>query len=160
MARTTLRGGNSLTKVCLARTLEWSSSHSPVLAELVLIRDALNVGPEDQSLWYYHQFLMLNLTEHADRPTIAGQLTVEERVAYLKQEIADIKELSEDYDDCKLIYENLMEYTVALSALEGRQPSSDEKAQLESWLSTLRKLDPMRHGRWEDVEKGLAPARP
>lgn len=103
---------------------------------------------------------MLNLTEHADRSTIAGQLTVEERVAYLKQEIADIKELSEDYDDCKLIYENLMEYTVALSALEGRQPSSDEKVQLESWLSTLRKLDPMRQGRWEDVEKGLAPARP
>lgn len=99
---------------------------------------------------------MLNLIKHADRPTIIGELTVEERVAYLKQEIADVKELSEDYDDCKLIYEKLMEYTVALSALEGRQPSSNEKAELESWLSTLRKLDPMRQGRWYDVENGLA----
>lgn len=99
---------------------------------------------------------MLNLIEHADRPTITGELNVDERVAYLKQEIADIKDLSEDYDDCKLIYEKLMEYTVALSVLEGRQPSSDEKVELESWLSTLRQLDPMRQGRWNDMEKGLA----
>lgn len=98
---------------------------------------------------------MLDLIEHADRPTITGQLTVQQRVAYLKQEIADIKELSEDYDDCKLIFEKLMDYTAALFTLEGRQPSSDEKAELEAWLSTLRQLDPMRQGRWNDLEKGL-----
>lgn len=117
------------------------------------------MGPEDQSLWYYHQFLMLDLIEHADRPTVTGPLTVEERASYLQQEIADIKDLSEDYDDSKLIYEKLVEYTAALSALEGRQPSSDEKVEQEAWLSKLRELDPMRQGRWDDMEKDLALAR-
>lgn len=117
------------------------------------------MGPEDQSLWYYHQFLMLNLVEQVDQPTITGQLTVQERVAYLKQEIADIKDLSEDYDDCKLIFENLIDYTTALSVLETRQHSPDEKVELEAWLSKLRTLDPMRQGRWDDMEKGLAPTR-
>lgn len=113
------------------------------------------MGPEDQSLWYYHQFLMLDLIESADRPTITGKLTMEERAVYLKHEIADIKDLSEDYNDCKLIYEKLVEYTAALSILEGRQPSSDEKAEQEAWLLKLRELDPMRQGRWNEVEKDL-----
>lgn len=99
---------------------------------------------------------MLNLIGHGDQPTITGPLPVEERVAYLKQEITDIRELSEDYDDCKLIYEKLLEYTAALSALEGRQPTSDEMTDMEAWLLTLRRLDPMKQGRWNDMDKSLA----
>lgn len=130
-----------------------------IQAELALIRDALNVGPEDQSLWHYHQFLMLDLIEYVGRPTITRSLTVEERVSYITREIVDIKDLLEDYDDCKLIYEKLMDYTIALSSLEERQPSSDEKTELRTWLSKLRELDPMRSGRWDDVERNLALAR-
>lgn len=113
------------------------------------------MGPEDQSLWYYHQYLMLDLVEHAGRPTITAGLSDEERLTYINREIADIKDLLEDYDDCKLIYERLMDYTLALAALERRQPRGNEKLDLSAWLSKVRELDPMRRGRWDDFEREL-----
>ncbi|CAN8104181.1 unnamed protein product [Discula destructiva] len=124
--------------------------------ELSLIREALNVGPEDQSLWYYHQFLMLDVIDQNGQPTITADLTPQDRVSYVAREIADIKDLLEDYDDCKLLFERLMDYTLELAALEKRQPSSDEKAALTSWLLKLRELDPLRTGRWNDVQKQLS----
>ncbi|KAK1830718.1 geranylgeranyl transferase type-2 subunit alpha [Podospora conica] len=128
--------------------------------ELALIREALNVGPEDQSLWYYHQYLVLNLVTTAGRPTIAPALTLEDRVIYLTRELVDIKDLLEDYDDVKLIYEALMEYTMYLCQLEERKPGTDEKTHLVEWLRKLKKLDPMRNGRWEDVERDYGLAEP
>ncbi|KUI73637.1 Geranylgeranyl transferase type-2 subunit alpha [Cytospora mali] len=120
-------------------------------------QEGLNVGPDDQSLWYYHQFLILDLIEYAKRPTITASLSVEERVSYVKREIVDIKDLLEDYDDSKLIYEALIEYTLALSALEKRKPSEEGLVDdLRDWLSQLKQLDPMRKGRWNDMEKDLA----
>jgi len=95
---------------------------------------------------------MLNLTEYVGRPTITPNLSPEERVTYLTREIELIKELLEDYDDIKWIYEALLEYTVALAALEEREAEPDERRDLQHWLGKLRALDPMRSGRWNDVE--------
>ncbi|KAK1239361.1 hypothetical protein MKX07_008849 [Trichoderma sp. CBMAI-0711] len=117
--------------------------------ELDLVRDALNVGPEDQSLWYYHQFLVFQIVGDGKRPSITPNLTVDERVAYLKHEIEEIKDLLEDYDDIKWIYEALSDYTVALQRL---QQSNSNSGDLQVWLSKLRALDPMRTGRWNDVQ--------
>lgn len=124
-------------------------------AEVALIREALNVGPEDQSLWCYHQFLVLDLVEYVGRPTITAGFTIEERVSYIHRELVDIQDLLEDYDDCKLIYERLMDCTLALATLEERQPTPDEKMDLRAWLSKLQELDPMRKGRWIDIEREL-----
>jgi geranylgeranyl transferase type-2 subunit alpha len=121
--------------------------------ELNLIREALNVGPEDQSLWYYHQFLVLNLVDYTGRPTMVPNFAVEDRVTYVTREIEDIKDLLEDYDDIKWIYEALMEYTISVSQLEEREPQSEEKEDLKGWLAKLRELDPMRNGRWNDTER-------
>lgn len=117
------------------------------------IRNALNVGPEDQSLWYYHQFLVLNLVAPGQHPAMTLNFTREDRVAYLTREIDEIKELLEDYDDVKLIYEGLFEYTLYLCQLEERQPDEIERADLVAWLGKLKQLDPMRNGRWADLEK-------
>ncbi|KAK4455082.1 hypothetical protein QBC34DRAFT_391519 [Podospora aff. communis PSN243] len=121
--------------------------------ELNFIREKLNVGPEDYSLWYYHQFLMLNLVSYVGHPTIAPALTQEERATYIIRELDDIKDLLEDYPDYKLIYEALLEYTLSLCQVERRKPDSAEKEQLAEWLEQLKKLDPMRSGRWADLEK-------
>ncbi|KAL2195925.1 hypothetical protein P885DRAFT_78853 [Corynascus similis CBS 632.67] len=121
--------------------------------ELAQIRNALNVGPEDQSLWYYHQFLVLNLVAPGQHPAMTLNFTREDRVAYLTREIDEIKELLEDYDDVKLIYEGLFEYTLYLCQLEERQPDEIERADLVAWLGKLKQLDPMRNGRWADLEK-------
>lgn len=121
-----------------------------------MIREALNVGPEDQSLWYYHQFLMLDVIDQHDQPTITSNLTDQDKVSYINREIVDFKDLLEDYNDCKLLYEKLMDYTLELATLEKRKPSSDEELALRNWLSKLRELDPLRTGRWNDIEKQLA----
>ncbi|KAK0704910.1 hypothetical protein B0H67DRAFT_592671 [Lasiosphaeris hirsuta] len=121
--------------------------------ELGLIREALNVGPEDQSLWYYHQFLILNLVNPVGHPTLTPAFTLEDRVTYVTREIQDIKELLEDYDDVKLIYEALLEYTLYLGQLQGRKLDGAEKDELAEWLQKLKKLDPMRNGRWTELER-------
>lgn len=117
--------------------------------ELDLVRDGLNVGPEDQSLWYYHQFLVSQIVGDGNGQSIAPALTVDEKITYLKREIEEVTDLSEDYDDIKWIYEALLEYTLALNRLE----NSDGAGNLQTWLTKLRTLDPMRMGRWKDVEQ-------
>ncbi|KAL8380960.1 hypothetical protein RB595_005316 [Gaeumannomyces hyphopodioides] len=121
--------------------------------ELKLIRDALNVGPEDQSLWYYHQFLMLNVFNTLGSESMAPNLSMAERVTYVNREMDDIKDLLEDYDDIKWLYEALVEYTVALSKVESRKLTGEELDQLREWLGKLDELDPMRRGRWADARK-------
>ncbi|KAM0419001.1 hypothetical protein ACHAPT_012052 [Fusarium lateritium] len=123
--------------------------------ELDLVRDALNVGPEDQSLWYYHQFLVLNLADLSGSRQIAPSLTVDQRKSYIDREVTDIKDLLEDYADIKWIYEALIEYAVALSRLTSQGLESEYQSDVASWLGKLRELDPMRNGRWADLEKQL-----
>jgi geranylgeranyl transferase type-2 subunit alpha len=106
-------------------------------------------------LWYYHQFLVLNLVQPDKHPAMTPGFTTQDRATYLTREIDEIKELLEDYDDVKLIYEALFEYTLYLCQLEGRQPNADERADLVVWLAKLRQLDPMRNGRWADLERDL-----
>ncbi|KAI0891335.1 protein prenylyltransferase [Annulohypoxylon nitens] len=124
--------------------------------ELSFVRDALNVGPEDQSLWYYHQYMVSQIVNRASEHTIAPALTIAEKTAYVREEIDQIKDLLEDYEDVKWIYESLLEYTIALKRL-GEE--GDEDIQIEDpskWLAKVRTLDPMRAGRWNDVERQLA----
>ncbi|TDZ25315.1 Geranylgeranyl transferase type-2 subunit alpha [Colletotrichum orbiculare MAFF 240422] len=121
--------------------------------ELELVKNALNVGPEDQSLWFYHQFLILNLTEDDGRPRIAPHLSRQEKATYVQREIEDIKELLEDYDDMMGIYKALLDYTRALAKLEDRALMDEETEDLGTWMAKVRELDPMRSGRWADLEK-------
>ncbi|WYZ37608.1 hypothetical protein EsH8_II_001114 [Colletotrichum jinshuiense] len=121
--------------------------------ELNLVREALNVGPEDQSLWFYHHFLIQNLTETDGRRKIAPNLSQEEKAAYVKREIDDVKDLLEDYDDIMWIYKALLDYTRALPKAEGRALSEEEAQDLQTWMAKVRQLDPMRNGRWNDLEK-------
>jgi geranylgeranyl transferase type-2 subunit alpha len=118
--------------------------------ELDLVREGLNVGPEDQSLWYYHQFLVSQIVGDGNGQSITPALSVDEKVTYLKREIDEITDLSEDYGDIKWIYEALLEYDLALNRLEDK---SDGAGNLQTWLTKLRALDPMRMGRWKDVEQ-------
>lgn len=124
------------------------------VAELDTIRRALDVGFEDQSCWYYHQLLVANMTEPVGESTIAPNLTSDDKAAILRDEIANIEELLQDYDqDIKLAYEALLDYTLLIVRLEARSPSEEEKGSLRDWLAKLRKLDPMRNGRWDDFEQ-------
>lgn len=116
------------------------------------MKQGLNVGPEDQSLWFYHQYLMSNVTDYVGQPTIIPKLEFKDRVTYVTTELEDLEEILEDFSDVKWIYEALLEYTLSLQRLEERQPDAAEKERLGVWLRKLRELDPLRNGRWDDVE--------
>jgi geranylgeranyl transferase type-2 subunit alpha len=118
--------------------------------ELAFVHDALNVGPEDQSLWFYHQFLMASLIPGNEEYALITDFSTSERTDHLSQEIVEIKELAEDYVDVKWIYEALVEYTITLGQL--RKLESSEEKDVRGWLGRLRQLDPMRRGRWDDLE--------
>ncbi|KAM3522509.1 hypothetical protein NHJ13051_005607 [Beauveria bassiana] len=124
--------------------------------ELDTVREGLNLGPEDQSLWYCHQFLMSQIVKDGDRDTIAPALTVSERVAYMKHEIYEIKDLLEDYINVKWIYQALFEYTLSLRRLEKRsRGDNDDAGNLRAWLEKLVALDPTRRGRWNDFAREI-----
>lgn len=56
----------------------------------------------------------------------------------------------------KWIYEALIEYTLAISQLDSRSTTSEEKTEVAQWLAELRELDRKRNGRWDDLETKLA----
>lgn len=121
--------------------------------ELALLQDALNVGPEDQSLWFYHQHLISQVSDIQGKykqSNIAPRLSREERQGYIQQEIDFIKDLAEDYKDVKWIYQALVGYTAALGSLG--IDIADQAQDRAGWLQKLRDTDPLRSGRWRDLE--------
>ncbi|TVY15448.1 Geranylgeranyl transferase type-2 subunit alpha [Lachnellula arida] len=108
--------------------------------------------PYAQSAWFYYQFLMTTLTDPVGHATITPNFTAEERVEFVIRQLADLKEMLDGAEDNKWIYNALIEYTLDLSQMEERQPRPDEKQDCILWLAELRKLDPLRNGRWDDLE--------
>lgn len=126
------------------------------MVELTLVYDGLNVGPEDQSLWYYLQYLMLNVIDPQQTTCFTPNLAIEARAKYISLTIDNIRDLLEDYTDIKWIYESLIEYTMALARVLKRSLSAEDREEIAQWLKTLKSLDPKRNGRWTDLEKELS----
>lgn len=123
--------------------------------ELHWVQEALNVGPEDQSLWYYHRYLMSQVVGTEAGPTVAPNLKVEQRISYLEEEAAFIKDLLPDFPGIKWPYEALLEYTFALRKLHHGARGGSEDSDPIFWLTKLRKLDAMQTGRWDDIERDI-----
>jgi geranylgeranyl transferase type-2 subunit alpha len=111
--------------------------------------------PYAQSVWFYYQFLMTTLVDHVGHATITPNLTDEDRIEYVTKQLVNLRDMLVGAEDCKWIYIALLEYTLALSQMQNRQLHEVEKEECRSWLTELRKLDPLRSGRWDDVEKAL-----
>lgn len=123
------------------------------LIELELIQQAL-IDPYDQSLWFYHQNLMCVFDPSMADRTMAPNLTTSERLQYLRNEIEAIQEMLDGAEDCKYIYQALIECTLLVSKVGGSL-QADERDQILSWLSELKKIDPLRQQRWLDFERSL-----
>lgn len=127
--------------------------------EFELITTALYTDPYDQSLWSYHQYLMstldpnspLNSANYARSTAVLSPITNADRLGYLEQEIESIKDMLEGAEDCKYIYQALLEYSRLYLDIEAGNKMVTTK-ELAGWLAELRKLDPLREGRWRDME--------
>ncbi|KAJ5662745.1 hypothetical protein N7462_011671 [Penicillium macrosclerotiorum] len=121
--------------------------------ELSLVHQAL-IDPYDQSLWFYHQNLMCVFDPAMASRTLAPNLSTSERLHYLRDEIDTVQEMLDGAEDCKYIYQALIECTLLASKVADHLSAAD-RAQILSWLSELKQLDPLRRQRWLDFEKTL-----
>ncbi|KAL3464107.1 hypothetical protein BJX64DRAFT_255625 [Aspergillus heterothallicus] len=122
--------------------------------ELELIHRAL-CDPYDQSLWFYHQNLMCIFDPTKSSQTMAPNLTKAERLEYLRREIYDIQEMLDGAEDCKYLYQALIDCTLLAARVEGTTPEGQQKQQILNWLSELKQQDPLRAGRWLELEQSL-----
>jgi len=125
------------------------------LVEFDLIIKAIYTDeyPYDQSVWFYHQFLMTTLTDPIGHSTITPNFNAEERLEYVNRQVANVKEFLDGGEDCKWAYNALVDATLAVCEMQSRVPRQDEVEDLKSWTAEVRKLDPLRHGRWDDLEQ-------
>lgn len=133
--------------------------------ELEMITTALYTDPYDQSLWSYHQYLMstldpgspVNQAEYTKtrKTAFLEPVTDEDRVAYLEQELESVKEMLDGAEDCKYIYQALLEYSKRRLELGGDDKEADTRRDMAGWLEELKKLDPLREGRWRDMERSM-----
>lgn len=121
--------------------------------ELSLIHQAF-IDPYDQSLWFYHQNLMSVFDPEMAERTMAPHLSSSERLEYIQSEIEEVQDMLDGAEDCKYIYQALIEYTLLASRVRGSL-SDEDREQILSWLSELKTLDPLRRERWLDLEKTL-----
>ncbi|KAF1836002.1 geranylgeranyl transferase type 2 subunit alpha [Decorospora gaudefroyi] len=125
-------------------------------AELSLICEAINTDPFDQSIWFYHQYLLSILSPSCPPHQLVVQdLTNGERQGYYEHEMQYIREILEDEADCKWIYEALLGLAEAHMEVDAGTGSFTTK-DMRAWLDELKRLDPLRRGRWEDLERRLS----
>ncbi|PYI22524.1 geranylgeranyl transferase type II alpha subunit [Aspergillus japonicus CBS 114.51] len=123
--------------------------------ELELVHRAL-CDPYDQSLWFYHQNLMCVFDPMVAAQTMAPNLSDSERLEYLRQEIEEIEDMLDGAEDCKYLYQALIDCTLLAWKVEGITPADTQKRAVLKWLAELKKLDPLRQQRWLDFEQSLA----
>ncbi|ODH49319.1 hypothetical protein GX48_04530 [Paracoccidioides brasiliensis] len=121
--------------------------------ELKLIHRAL-IDPYDQSLWFYHQNLMCTFDPALAPGTMAPNLTDADRLKYLENEVEAITEMLDGEEDCRWIYQSLINCSTIISRIQGRM-STEVKQRISGWVSELKRLDPLRQGRWMDLETSL-----
>jgi geranylgeranyl transferase type-2 subunit alpha len=85
--------------------------------------------------------------------TMAPRLSTQQRQKYVAEEVAFVEDLLEDTDDCKWIYQSLIDLTLLRATLGGQSLDSSQKKDLQLWLNKLRALDPLRKGRWDDLAR-------
>ena len=122
--------------------------------EFELIQRGLWTDPYDQSLWGYHQFLMRTVNSSSEGAPFVPNLSNTERLNLLERELKGTQEMLEGAEDCKWIYQALLQYSVMYLELAAGNKAFTTR-DLRSWLDQLKKLDTLRTGRWNDLEKKL-----
>jgi geranylgeranyl transferase type-2 subunit alpha len=126
------------------------------IIEFEIMTNALWTDSKDQSLWFYYQFLMTAVINQTDDKSIVPGLSREERVDIIRRQLDELKEMLDDAEEPKWIYVALLQYSVALYGMEERHPTINESRQLGEILVKLHAIDPMRSGRWTDLENSLS----
>jgi len=120
--------------------------------ELAKIEEPLTIDPYDQSMWYYHQYLMTELTK-TDGISCFGTFTDVDRESCLKERLDIFRELIDEIDDCKWVYQSLLDLAMMLKDVRVDSEAVPPQEEWRSWLRRLKELDLLRSGRWRDLAR-------
>jgi len=123
--------------------------------EFEIMKNALWVDSADQSLWFYYQFLITTIINPAAHKTFVPDFEQEDRIQYVDQQLLFLDGLLDGAEDSKWIYNALIDCTTALWELKGHQPPPEARRNLKMWFDQLRKLDPLRSGRWDELSRKI-----
>lgn len=135
-------------------------------AEWELVTRGLWTDPYDGSLWGYWRFLLGAIVDDKEReagrsaPKILDPCGQDEKEHYLRQELESVRGMLDGAEDCKFIYQALLELAPKYAKVtEHKTDSKDEVAadmdEMREWLDRLKKIDPLRAGRWDDWGRKL-----
>lgn len=139
--------------------------------EWELVTRGLWTDPYDGSLWGYWRFLLGAVVDPPEEgeeregmkrtPKILVPCGQAEKEHYLRQELESVRGMLDGAEDCKFIYQALLELAPKYAAVtKHKVDMEDDEAsatpdEMEEWLDQLRKIDPLRAGRWNDLGKSL-----
>lgn len=124
-------------------------------SELALICEAINTDPFDQSIWFYHQYLMSTMSPDCpSEDRIVRDIDNGDRHHYYEHEMQYIRVILEDEEDCKWVYEGLLYLAGAFMEVD-KATKVFTAEDMRLWLKELKRLDPLRRGRWEDLGRRL-----
>jgi len=121
--------------------------------ELTLIQEGLYTDSGDQSLWFYHQSLMCTFDPAFASRSMAPNLSQNDRLVYIKSEMDKLLEMLEDDKTCKWIYQALVQLAMMYKSISGSSPVLPKM--VGAWVASLQALDPLRQGRWVDLEQRI-----
>lgn len=135
-------------------------------AEWILVTRGLWTDPYDGSLWGYWRFLLGAVVDEEQKeggrrtPKILDPCGTAEKKHYLGQELESVRSMLDGAEDCKFIYQALLELAPKYAEITkhkgiAQDQVSDDAEEMKGWLEQLREIDPLRAGRWNDLEKTL-----
>ena len=77
-------------------------------------------------------------------------LTTVEKIAYVSKEIIKIREMLDGAEDCKWIYQSLIQLNLLYH--EVSNDWFEDARQIGEYIDEIIKLDPLRLGRWNDLK--------
>lgn len=96
---------------------------------------------------------MCNFDPVYAKSSMAPNMSKEQRVDYISREIDMLLDMLDGAEDCKWIYQSLLQLCTMYKEVGGDWPS--RRTEMSDWLDELHKLDPLRKGRWIDLRSKL-----
>ncbi|KAF3087735.1 Rab geranylgeranyltransferase [Orbilia oligospora] len=130
--------------------------------ELGEMQTAVYTDPYDQSIQLYNHWLLLESCS-SKQPTSTSpvfSLTNSQKSETLLRTLEWMRELLDEEPDCRLLLEEMIFVGSLLRDLDETEEEEDVdrdeiKRDMQSWLEKLMEVDPMRGGRWREMQDKL-----